>query len=122
MTRDAYGALLVALALALTGGMAAQSSGQKVSGHLVDTVCAKNHVGEAGYATNHENSCNLHASCIKSGYSVMTADDKVFTLDAKGAEQALALVKTTDKARDLRVTVTGRVDGQTIAVESIEID
>ena len=42
--------------------------------------------------------------------------------DEKGNEQALAFVKATSKEKDLKVTVTGAVTGQTIAVQSISLD
>jgi hypothetical protein len=66
--------------------------------------------------------CSLMDGCIKSGYSLMTADKKVYELDSKGAELALALNKSTDKEKDLKVTVTGTVSGSTIAVTALKLD
>ena len=100
----------------------AQSGTQKVSGYLVDAVCAGNHATEPGYKENHDKACNLMAACVKSGYSLITADNKVLKFDAKGNEQALAFIKATDKEKQLKVTVTGKVDGQTITVTSIALD
>jgi len=119
MTR--YLAGLSLATLALTAALAAQSE-QKVSGHLVDAVCAKNHATEPGYKEKHENTCNLHDSCIKSGYSLILPDNRVLKFDAKGNEQALAFVKAATKEKDLKVTVTGAVTGDTIAVKSIALD
>ena len=59
--------------------------------------------------------------CIKSGYSVVTADHKVLKFDRKGNEQALALIKATDKDKEWKVVVTGKVDGQTMAVRAITL-
>jgi len=111
-------ASLVALAMCAT--MSAQD--QKISGYLVDAVCAGNHASEPGYAANHNKNCNLMAGCIKSGYSVITADNKVLKFDQKGNDQALALIKATEKDKDWKVVVTGKVDGQTIAVSSIALE
>lgn len=108
--------------VAFTVAMAAQSDGQKLSGYLIDTVCANNHATEPGYAANHDKQCNLMAGCIKSGFSLITADDKVFKFDQKGDEQALALIKATDKDKRWKVTVTGKVDGQTIMIKSITLE
>jgi hypothetical protein len=108
------------IVVAFAAGISAQAE-QKLSGHLVDTVCAVNHFKEPGYAENHANACNLHDSCIKSGFSLMTADRRVLKFDAKGAEQALALVKSTKKEKDVKVTVVGKVDGETLTVRSITL-
>ena len=101
--------------------MAGQSSGQKISGYLVDSVCAAGHATEPGYSANHDKKCNLMDGCIKSGYSLVTSDNKVLKFDQKGADLALALIKATDKDKDWKVVVTGKVDGQMIAVNSIAL-
>ena len=120
MKQYLLGVALVVVGLSVT--MAAQSDGQKLRGHLVDAVCANNHATEPGYAANHDKQCNLMAACIESGFSLMTADHKVFKFDQKGSEQALALIKATDKNKDWKVTVTGKVDGQTITVKAITLE
>lgn len=103
--------------------VAAQQAGtQKISGYLVDGVCAGNHATEPGYKEKHDKACNLMAACVKSGYSLITADNKVLKFDAKGNEQALAFIKATTKEKELKVTVTGKVDGETLTVASIALD
>jgi hypothetical protein len=119
MTR--YLGTLSLATFALTAALAAQAE-QKISGHLVDGVCAKNHATEAGYKEKHENTCNLMDVCVKSGYSLILSDNRVLKFDAKGNEQALAFVKAATKEKDLKVTVTGAVSGDTIAVKSIALD
>ena len=119
MSRLIIGMCAVILAFGLT--TAAQSGSQKISGHLVDGICASNHYTEAGYGAKHEKSCSLMEGCIKSGYAIITEDRRVFTLDKSGSERALALIKATDKNNDWKVIVTGKVDGQTIAVDAITL-
>ena len=113
------GALLVLCGLSLN--LFSQDN-QNVHGYLVDAVCAGNHAKEPGYGAKHSNKCNLMDVCVKSGFSVITPEQSVLKFDAKGNEQALNLIKATDKENDLRVVVTGKVDGQTIAVTSIELE
>jgi hypothetical protein len=60
-------------------------------------------------------------ACVKSGYSLVTADKKVLNFDAKGNELALALIKQTDHDKDWKVAVTGKVTGDTIAVTDIKL-
>lgn len=112
----------VVFAMFVAGTIAVQAQGQTFKGHLVDTVCADNHATEHGYAEKHENSCNLMATCVKSGYSLMTADHKVLKFDEKGAEKALALVKATAKKTDVKATVVGTLTGSTLTVQSIALD
>ena len=109
--------VVVGLGVAIAG----QASSQKMSGYLVDSVCAAGHATEPGYSANHDKNCQLMAGCIKSGYSLVTSDNKVFKFDQKGNEQALALIKATDKDKDWRVVVTGKVDGQMIAVSALSL-
>jgi hypothetical protein len=111
----------IVLAVFQTATTAGQSSAQKVSGHLVDAVCAGNHATEPGYVEKHDKDCNLMAGCVKSGYSLVTADHKVLKFDQKGNEQALALIKATEKDKDWKVAVTGTVSGESIAVTSIAL-
>jgi hypothetical protein len=107
--------IMLAVPAATTAG---QSSTQKISGHLVDVTCAGDHAAEPGYIEKHDKACNL--SCGKSGgFSLVTADRKVLKFDQKGNEQALALIKATDKVRDWKVVVTGTPSGESIAVSSI---
>ena len=119
MTRHAIAALVAVAGLAATA--AAQSGTQKFSGYLVDAVCAGNHATEPGYAENHDKKCNLMDGCIKSGYSLITADQKVLKFDAKGNEQALEFIRATNKDKSWKVAVTGTSDGKTITVKSIAL-
>jgi hypothetical protein len=114
--------LLASLAVLGLCAILSGQSDQKISGYLVDAVCAGHHATEAGYAANHDKKCNLMDVCVKSGYSVITADQKVLKFDTKGNEQALALIKATDKDKDWKVVVTGKVEGQTIAVTSLAVE
>jgi hypothetical protein len=109
------------IAVGLSATITGQSSTQKISGYVVDTVCAVGSGTKPGYAANHDKTCHLMAGCIKSGYSLVTADNKVLKFDQKGADLALALIKATDKDKDWKVVVTGKVDGQTIAVDTIAL-
>ena len=98
------------------------AAGQKMTGYLVDAVCAGNHATEPGYKESHDKACNLMAACVKSGYSLILADNTVLTFDAKGNEQAQALIRATEKDKAWRVAVTGKVEGKTIVVSSIALE
>lgn len=112
-----------ALALTLVAGQgAAQSANQTITGHLVDVMCATKHASEgAAYGATHDKACLLMPGCVKSGYSVLTADNKVIKLDARGSEMALALIKKTDREKDWKVTASGTLAGDTMTVSSLAL-
>jgi hypothetical protein len=108
-----------ALILGLT--VSAGAEGQPLKGTLMDNACSSHHATEAGYTESHDKKCLLMDACVKSGYSLVTADKKVLKFDAKGNDMALALIKKTDHDKDWKVTVDGTVSGDTIAVTNIKM-
>ena len=105
----------------LTVPSAAQTQGQTLKGHLMDIACSSHHATEAGYTEKHDKKCLLLESCVKSGYSLVTADKKVLKFDAKGNQLALDLIKKTNRDADWTVAVNGTVSGDTIAVASLQL-
>ena len=61
-------------------------------------------------------------ACSKSGYGLMTSDGKYLKFDESGNSKALAALKATTKEKDLKATVSGKLDGDTIKVESVSLD
>jgi hypothetical protein len=53
-------------------------------------------------------------------FAIELPDYKVLTLNAKGSEKAALAVRKASRA-NLRVTVTGSLDGRTLKVVSLEI-
>ena len=114
-----YAAAIALVALAFGARGSAQATEMK--GHLMDIACSSHHATEAGYTEKHDKKCLLMAGCVKSGYSLVTADKKVLNVDAKGNELALDLINKTEHDKDWKVTVNGTVTGDTIAVASIKM-
>ncbi|MFN7938996.1 MAG: hypothetical protein U0R19_37050 [Bryobacteraceae bacterium] len=83
------------------------------SGTLVDVLCKGKDVA------GHTRQCAL--ACAKGGYGVVLADGKFVKLDEQGNAMALAKLKAATKDKDLKAKVTGKLDGDIIAVESIEL-
>ena len=111
------GALVVMAGLSMTGA----AQGQTLKGTLMDVACSSHHASEAGYTESHDKKCLLMDSCVKSGYSLVTADKKVLKFDAKGNDLALALITKTEREKDWKVSVAGTVTGDTIAVSNISM-
>lgn len=83
------------------------------SGTVVDVACKGKDLA------GHTKQCAL--SCSKSGYGLVTADGRFVKFDESGNAQALEALKASKKDKDLKATVTGSMDGETIKVESIQI-
>lgn len=114
-------ALSLAVAIALMQTFA-QAQSQTINGYLVDVMCSTKHAPEgAAYGATHDKACLLMDACVKSGYSVMTTDNRVLKFDPRGTEMALALIKRTEREGNWRVNVTGTVMKDTIAVTNITL-
>lgn len=117
--------IVMGCAIALSVGVAAsgaQTGGATVNGYLMDVACATEHASEGpAAAAKHDKSCLLMGPCVKSGYSVITAENKMLKLDTKGNQLALALIKASDKKDDWKVAVVGTVSGDSIAVDSVKL-
>ena len=84
------------------------------NGTLVDVMCKGKDL--AGHTTK----CAL--GCAKSGFAVVLSDGKFLKLDEGGNGKALAALKATDKEKDLKVRVSGKLDGETIQVDSLALE
>ena len=108
--------------LGLLAGLAGIASGADVQGVLMDKMCSAKAVsGGQKAAAAHDRECALTTACQKSGFGVYTSDDKWLTFDAAGNKKALAVLKGSKKADNLKVTVTGDVTGDTIKVASLKL-
>jgi len=83
------------------------------NGTLVDVMCKNQDL--AGHTTK----CAI--GCAKSGYGLVLADGKFVKFDEAGNAKALAALKATSKEKDLKAKVTGALDGDTVQVESVEL-
>ena len=108
------GGLLAAFALV--------ASAAQVQGVLMDKMCSMTAAKQGqSFATSHDTKCALEPPCLKSGYGVFTADNKFLLLDAAGNTKAVAALKATKKTDNLKVTVEGDVQGDTIKVASLKL-
>ena len=83
------------------------------TGTLVDVMCKGKDL--AGHTTK----CAI--GCAKSGYGIVLSDGKFVKFDEAGNSKALSTLKATEKEKDLKVKVNGKLDGETVAVESIDL-
>ena len=83
------------------------------SGTVVDVLCKGKDVAA------HTRQCVL--ACAKGGYGLVLADGKFLKLDEAGNAMALSKLKTSTKDKELKAKVTGKLDGEVIQVESMEL-
>jgi hypothetical protein len=116
---------------ALFAASAAVACAAQVQGILIDQMCSsKAEVrivsgprleGGMIVAEAHTRECALMPACQKSGYGVFTYDNKFLKFDEAGSRKALAALKASKKEDDLKVEVTGEIQGDTIKVASLKL-
>jgi len=93
----------------------------KVQGYLVDIACSDEEGTKAGFGAKHTKDCLLMPDCVKSGYGLLTDDKKVFKFDKAGNEHAKQFIAGLKKEKDIKVSVTGAVNGESMTVTKIEL-
>ena len=89
-----------------------------VKGYLVDRACS----AESDFKPEkHSKDCLQMPDCVKSGYAVLTEDKKVIKFDKAGNAQAKKFIASLKKEKDIKVAVTGSVNGDTMTVSKIEL-
>ena len=110
--------VLVLFAAMAVSAFAADST---VKGYLVDRACAAEEGSKADFGAKHSKDCLQMADCVKSGYAVLTDDKKVIAFDKAGNVQAKKFIAGLKKEKDIKVAVTGSVNGDTMTVSKIEL-
>jgi len=104
------------------GLMVGVASAADIHGVLMDKMCSAKAVkGGQSAAAAHDRECALMPPCQQSGYGVFTEDNKFLVFDSAGNTKALAALKKSKKKDDLKVIVTGDVQGDTIKVASLKL-
>ncbi|HEX8719510.1 MAG TPA: hypothetical protein VF736_02610 [Pyrinomonadaceae bacterium] len=107
---------LVAAAVALAATFAYAQEGAsktvKVTGYVIDNMCAEMH-GTEEEAAHHPNACALMPACEKGGFGLV-AGEKKYKLDEQGNKLAAELVKANKTKKGLKVDVEGTVEGDTL--------
>jgi hypothetical protein len=92
---------------------AALAHAENWSGTIVDVMCKGRDLA------SHTRECAVN--CSKGGFGVVLADGKFLKFDESGNARALSALKKASKEKDLKVKVAGKLDGEVIQVESIEL-
>ena len=105
--------LLMILAMALPL-LASAEEWNNVS--IIDTQCSTKAKADPD---SHTRSCAL--TCAKSGFGILDKDGHYLKFDAQGNAEALKLLQNTTKKDHLRVSVSGKKEGDIIHVQSLKM-
>ncbi len=110
--------ILILLAALAISAFAADTT---VQGYLVDLSCAREEGQTPGFGAKHSKACLQMDDCAKSGYGVLTDDKKIIVFDPAGNQQAKKFIADLKKQKDIKVSVTGTVKGESMTVSKIEM-
>jgi hypothetical protein len=108
----------VALAAVFAFAQEGEKKSVKVTGYVVDNMCAEMHGSEAE-AKNHPNACALMPACEKSGFAVVSGD-RTYKLDEAGNKLAADALKGVKTKKGLKVDVEGTLEGDTLHAAKLE--
>ena len=111
----------IALVLLTAAALSAFAAETKVQGYLVDIACSSEEGQKAGFGAKHSKECLQMPDCARSGYGLLTDDKKVIKFDAASNEKAKQFIADLKKEKDIKVSVTGTMDGERMAVSKIEL-
>ncbi|MGZ4872576.1 MAG: hypothetical protein ACXVK3_11915 [Candidatus Angelobacter sp.] len=111
----------IALVLLTAAALSAFAAETKVQGYLVDLACSSEEGQKPGFGAKHSKECLQMPECVKSGYGVLTDDKKVIRFDAASNAKAKQFIADLTKAKDIKVNVTGTLNGDQMAVSKIEL-
>jgi hypothetical protein len=112
------GIALILCAFVAVGAFAADTP---IKGYLVDMACGREDGSKPGFGSKHTKDCLQMPDCAQSGYGVLTDDNKFLRFDKAGNDQAKKFITDLKKESDIKVTVTGTVNGNTMTVSKIEL-
>jgi hypothetical protein len=112
-------AIVILLAIAAFNAFAAEVT---VKGYLVDIACGTEEGSRPDFGIKHSKACLQMPDCEKSGYGLLTPDNKVIRFDQTGNQRAKQFIAELKKSNDVKVAVTGAVSGEMMTVTKIELE
>jgi hypothetical protein len=109
------------LVLLTAVALSAFAADTKIQGYLVDIACASEEGQRANFGAKHSKDCLQMPDCAKSGYGLLTDDKKVIKFDEASNEKAKQFIADLKKEKDIKVSVTGTVNGERMTVSKIEL-
>ena len=110
----------LAKVLVLACGAITTAGAADLQGVVADWNCVKPMVKNGREKVLKQNhNCSLMTNYSRDGYGLITTEKKFYKLDDAGRAWALKLLKDTPDKDNLRVVVSGDIDGGTIHVKNM---
>ena len=121
-----FAAVFIALCVFCVGSVShAASNGKRihVRGHLIDNACwnEADHKDDPKFLHEHTKNCLQMPDCIKSGYSVVTAQGQVYKMDAASNASTTAWIEATKHEDNWLVDVKGHLRDGKLNVQKIQL-
>ncbi len=119
-------AVLIAVCILCAGNLSfAFTHGKRVHvrGHLIDVSCwsDSDHKDDQKLLREHTKNCLQMPDCIKSGYVIVTAQGKVYTLDAASNASTTAWIEATKHDDNWLVDVKGHLRDGKLNIKKIQL-
>ena len=96
--------------------------GADVQGVVIDRNCAQDVLKNGRKVIlNRKRDCSLMRNYKRAGYGVLTDDHKFFSFDDAGNKKAVRLLENTPDKDNLKVIVSGQIDGGMIKVATMSM-
>jgi hypothetical protein len=103
--------------LCLFLAMACLVGGAEIQGVVIDRNCGEDIVKHGRQIIlKQRRDCSLRKHYVRDGYGIVTDDQKVYKFDDAGNKNALQLLKNIPDKDNLKVIVSGDIEGDTIKV------
>lgn len=109
------------LAIVLFLSVAAFAADTTMKGYLVDIACGMEEGQRPDFGIKHSKRCLQMPDCAASGYGLLTDDKKIIFFDKIGNEKAVKFIEALTKDNDIKVAVTGTLQGDHMVVNKIEL-
>jgi hypothetical protein len=92
-------------------------------GYLVDVACSQERAKElATLGQVHTKQCLQMPDCQRSGYALLTTKRQIIKFDSASNEQAKELIAGTEKSKDYRIVVSGRLEKGQLNVSQLALE
>jgi hypothetical protein len=97
-----------------------QAAAIDLQGVLADWNCVKPMLKDGRAKTLKQNrECRLNKNYSRDAYGIITDDKHIYRLDDAGRDWALKLLKDTSDKDNLRVIISGEIEGETVHVQNM---
>lgn len=110
------------VAVCVTFSFASLVYGAEVQGVVIDRDCAQDILKYGRQViVKKRRECSLMKDYVRSGYGIVTDARKFLRFDNAGNRRVVELLRNTSERDNLKVIVTGDIDGDTIKVTEMSL-